>query len=82
MRSPQGRARLRTFSKVTANPMWNQDFPTEFYETDPCNRFTGARRPPAPPIGAGSSTWRLTCPILRQVFLRAQDTAQGSVAAS
>lgn len=30
---------LRTFNLVTANPMWNQDFPQEVYENDPFYRF-------------------------------------------
>jgi type I restriction enzyme M protein len=31
---------LRSFDLVTANPMWNQNFPTEMYENDPFERFT------------------------------------------
>ena len=31
---------LRTFDIVTANPMWNQTFPTEVYDNDPHHRFT------------------------------------------
>jgi len=31
--------RLQTFDRVTANPMWNQKFPVETYENDPCERF-------------------------------------------
>jgi len=31
--------RLKQFHKVTANPMWNQKFPPEVFETDPYNRF-------------------------------------------
>lgn len=31
--------KLRKFDKVTANPMWNQKFPTEVFETDSYNRF-------------------------------------------
>jgi len=31
--------RLKQFRKVTANPMWNQKFPPEVFETDPHNRF-------------------------------------------
>ena len=31
--------RLRRFDLVAANPMWNQKFPTEFYEHDPYERF-------------------------------------------
>ncbi len=30
---------LRRFDVVTANPMWNQKFPTEVYEHDPYERF-------------------------------------------
>lgn len=30
---------LRTFDKVTANPMWNQKFPGGTYEHDPYDRF-------------------------------------------
>lgn len=42
MRNPAFRdnaGRLRHFDLVTANPMWNQDFPTEVYENDPYERF-------------------------------------------
>ena len=31
--------RLKQFHKVTANPMWNQKFPPEVFETDAYNRF-------------------------------------------
>jgi type I restriction enzyme M protein len=31
--------RLRQFHKVTANPMWNQDFPLSTYENDTYGRF-------------------------------------------
>ena len=31
--------RLKQFDKVTANPMWNQKFPPEVFETDPYDRF-------------------------------------------
>jgi type I restriction enzyme M protein len=30
---------LQQFDVVTANPMWNQNFPTEIYENDPYERF-------------------------------------------
>ena len=30
---------LEKFDKVTANPMWNQEFPQQVYETDSYNRF-------------------------------------------
>lgn len=42
MRQPAFRdsaGRLKTFDLVTANPMWNQSFPTELYENDPYERF-------------------------------------------
>ncbi len=38
-------SRLRTFDKVTANPMWNQKFGTEVYENDTFNRFTRGTPP-------------------------------------
>jgi len=31
---------LRQFDLVTANPMWNQNFPTDLYENHPFERFT------------------------------------------
>jgi len=37
---------LRAFDLVTANPMWNQNFPTAVYESDPYERF-GRGVPPA-----------------------------------
>lgn len=43
MRTPrftQADGSLRQFDLVTANPMWNQSFPTELYENDPFERFT------------------------------------------
>jgi type I restriction enzyme M protein len=43
MRTPrftQADGSLRQFDLVTANPMWNQNFPTELYENDPFERFT------------------------------------------
>ena len=42
---------LRTFDKVTANPMWNQKFGTEVYENDTFNRFTRGTPP------ASSADW-------------------------
>ncbi len=42
MRNPAFRdaaGRPRRFHLVTANPMWNQDFPVEVYENDPYERF-------------------------------------------
>ncbi|MDI6851380.1 MAG: class I SAM-dependent DNA methyltransferase [bacterium] len=32
--------RLERFDLVVANPMWNQNFPTEIYENDPYERFS------------------------------------------
>jgi type I restriction enzyme M protein len=40
-----GEGSLRTFDKVTANPMWNQKFGTEVYENDTFNRFTRGTPP-------------------------------------
>jgi type I restriction enzyme M protein len=43
MRNPrflQEDGSLRRFDRVTANPMWNQNFPTEVYENDPFERFS------------------------------------------
>ncbi len=37
---------LEKFDIVTANPMWNQDFPQSVYENDPYNRF-GYGYPPS-----------------------------------
>ncbi len=42
--TPQGS--LEKFDIVTANPMWNQDFPQSVYENDPYNRF-GFGYPPS-----------------------------------
>ncbi len=41
MRRPafSGKDELRRFDLVTANPMWNQDFPANTYEHDPYGRF-------------------------------------------
>jgi type I restriction enzyme M protein len=42
MRKPvftEGYGRLKRFDLVTANPMWNQDIPTNTYEHDPFERF-------------------------------------------
>ncbi len=49
MRQPAFRddaGRLQTFDLVVANPMWNQNFPTEVYENDTYERF-GLGIPPA-----------------------------------
>jgi type I restriction enzyme M protein len=39
-RFTQADGSLRQFDLVTANPMWNQNFPTELYENDTFERFT------------------------------------------
>lgn len=41
MRNPRftDNGSLRRFDLVAANPMWNQDFPTDLYENDPYGRF-------------------------------------------
>jgi type I restriction enzyme M protein len=41
----RGEGSLRTFDKVTANPMWNQKFGSEVYENDTLNRFTRGTPP-------------------------------------
>jgi type I restriction enzyme M protein len=43
--SDGGSGALRTFSKVTANPMWNQNFSTEVYERDTFDRFVWGTPP-------------------------------------
>jgi type I restriction enzyme M protein len=45
--------RLRRFDMVTANPMWNQDFPTNVYEHDPYDRF----RYGTPPASSADWGW-------------------------
>jgi type I restriction enzyme M protein len=42
---------LRSFHKVTANPMWNQSFPVLLYENDPYGRFSYGHPP------ASSADW-------------------------
>ncbi len=54
MRNPAFRdatGRLSTFDLVTANPMWNQDFPVTVYENDPDERFVFGTPP------ASSADW-------------------------
>ncbi|MDW8244939.1 MAG: class I SAM-dependent DNA methyltransferase, partial [Sandaracinaceae bacterium] len=41
------KGRLQTFDLVVANPMWNQRFPQELYETDPYGRFFRYGHPPS-----------------------------------
>jgi type I restriction enzyme M protein len=45
--------RLARFDLVTANPMWNQDFPTSTYEHDPHERF----RHGIPPASSADWGW-------------------------
>jgi type I restriction enzyme M protein len=45
--------RLRRFDIVTANPMWNQDFPQSTYEADPYERFGWG----APPSSTADWGW-------------------------
>jgi len=45
--------RLQTFDRVTANPMWNQNFPVETYENDPYERF----RLGTPPASSADWGW-------------------------
>jgi type I restriction enzyme M protein len=44
---------LRTFDKVTANPMWNQKFGAEVYENDAFNRFVRG----VPPSSSADWGW-------------------------
>ena len=56
MRRPaftEGDGRLRRFDLVVANPMWNQDFPTDVYEHDPYERF----RFGVPPASSADWGW-------------------------
>jgi len=56
MRRPaftEGHGRLKAFDLVTANPMWNQDFPTSVYEHHPYNRFLRG----APPGSSADWGW-------------------------
>ena len=45
--------RLRRFDLVTANPMWNQDFPLTTYENDPHERFSSG----VPPSSTADWGW-------------------------
>ncbi len=49
--NPEGS--LQKFDKVTANPMWNQDFTQSTYENDAFNRFTYGY----PPSSSGDWGW-------------------------
>ncbi|HVC22733.1 MAG TPA: class I SAM-dependent DNA methyltransferase [Candidatus Dormibacteraeota bacterium] len=54
MRNPaftDSRGHLRQFDLVTANPMWNQDFPEEMYRNDTTERFADGIPP------ASSADW-------------------------
>ncbi len=45
--------RLQAFDLVVANPMWNQEFPTELYENDPYERFAFG----VPPASSADWGW-------------------------
>lgn len=45
--------RLIHFDLITANPMWNQDFPIKLYENDPYERFTRG----VPPASSADWGW-------------------------
>ena len=49
----EGYGRLKRFRLVTANPMWNQDFPTSTYEHDPFERFSFG----VPPASSADWGW-------------------------
>ena len=56
LRGPQflaGDGSLRRFSKIAANPMWNQDMAPEVYENDAYGRFGWG----APPAGTADWGW-------------------------
>jgi type I restriction enzyme M protein len=52
-RFTEGDGRLRHFDLVTANPMWNQNFPQSTYENDPYARFEMG----APPSSTADWGW-------------------------
>lgn len=72
--SPRGRGEsegggsLRTFDKVTANPMWNQKFGTEVYENDTYGRFTRG----TPPASSADWGW------IQHMFASLNDLSTGS----
>lgn len=56
MHSPKfldNKGRLGRFDMVTANPMWNQDFDTSTYESDPYERFSHG----VPPASTADWGW-------------------------
>jgi type I restriction enzyme M protein len=47
----EGDGKLGKFDIVTANPMWNQNFPPATYDNDAYSRFNrGIHPPPAAPL--------------------------------
>ena len=44
---------LRSFNLITANPMWNQNFPTNVYDNDPYDRFKRG----VPPASSADWGW-------------------------
>ena len=51
---------LRQFDLVTANPMWNQEFPAATYKNDPYGRF-GWGTPPSSSADWGWAQHMLAC---------------------
>jgi type I restriction enzyme M protein len=64
----RGGGSLRTFDKVTANPMWNQKFGTEVYENDTYGRFTRG----TPPASSADWGW------IQHMFASLNDPSTGS----
>lgn len=60
---------LRRFDVVTANPMWNQNFPTEMYEHDPYERF----RFGVPPASSADWGW------IQHMFASLKETGRMAV---
>jgi type I restriction enzyme M protein len=52
-RFTESNSKLRRFDIVTANPMWNQDFPASTYEHDPYDRFEFG----VPPSSTADWSW-------------------------
>ncbi|MGB3458721.1 MAG: class I SAM-dependent DNA methyltransferase [Halobacteriota archaeon] len=60
---------LQKFDIVTANPMWNQDFPQDTYENDPYNRFSFGY----PPSSSADWGW------IQHMFSSLNDTGKMAV---
>ena len=72
MRNPafkDATGRLMRFDLVTANPMWNQDFPTDVYENDPYERFVFG----IPPASSADWGW------LQHMLASLKDTGRMAV---